>query len=159
MYRTICCRWPLLKASIHYEYCRVRKVILCNSRLRKLLLQSFRSNLPTSTVMSLLKSFVRSSHLLRPVIRSFSLSAQLLQDRTQTLFVGGLNWDTERNSLQEPFEKFGHVKSTRIVTNRDTGRSRGFGMLSLSKSAVSDRDAHADSATLSLTMQTALKRH
>jgi cold-inducible RNA-binding protein len=47
----------------------------------------------------------------------------------QKLFVGNLNWRTTNEELQEAFEAFGAVTEAFIVTERETGRSRGFGFV------------------------------
>ena len=46
------------------------------------------------------------------------------------LFVGGLSWDTSDDSLKVAFEKFGDITEAKVITDRDTGRSRGFGFVS-----------------------------
>ncbi|KAL8936061.1 MAG: hypothetical protein Q9211_004367 [Gyalolechia sp. 1 TL-2023] len=43
------------------------------------------------------------------------------------LFVGNLSWNVDEEWLAREFEGHGEIKSTRIVTDRETGRSRGFG--------------------------------
>ena len=45
------------------------------------------------------------------------------------LFVGNLSWNTEETSLRDMFEAHGEVEDVRIITDRDTGRSRGFGFV------------------------------
>ena len=45
------------------------------------------------------------------------------------LFVGNLSWNTEETSLRDLFEAHGEVEDVRIITDRDTGRSRGFGFV------------------------------
>ena len=45
------------------------------------------------------------------------------------LFVGGLAWATSDESLRAHFEEFGEVTETKVVTDRETGRSRGFGFV------------------------------
>lgn len=45
------------------------------------------------------------------------------------LFVGSLSWDTTDQSLREAFEKFGEVVEAKVITERDSGRSRGFGFV------------------------------
>jgi cold-inducible RNA-binding protein len=45
------------------------------------------------------------------------------------LFVGGLAWETREEGLQKSFEQFGEIESVRVVTDRATGRSRGFGFV------------------------------
>lgn len=46
------------------------------------------------------------------------------------LFVGGLAWGTDEKTLRDAFASFGEVTDVRIITDRDTGRSRGFGFVS-----------------------------
>jgi len=48
------------------------------------------------------------------------------------LFVGGLSWNTNDDSLRQAFEKFGNVDEARIINDRETGRSRGFGFVTFS---------------------------
>lgn len=43
------------------------------------------------------------------------------------LFVGNLSWNVDEDWLVREFEQFGELKNTRVVTDRETGRSRGFG--------------------------------
>lgn len=45
------------------------------------------------------------------------------------LFVGGLSWDTNDASLLGAFQPFGDVREAKVITDRDTGRSRGFGFV------------------------------
>ncbi|HMV65523.1 MAG TPA: RNA-binding protein, partial [Myxococcota bacterium] len=46
------------------------------------------------------------------------------------LFVGGLSWNTTDEGLREAFERFGDVSEARVIMDRETGRSRGFGFVS-----------------------------
>ena len=50
----------------------------------------------------------------------------------QKLFVGGLPYSTSNERLRELFAECGTVESATIVTDRDTGRSRGFGFFEMS---------------------------
>jgi RNA recognition motif-containing protein len=47
------------------------------------------------------------------------------------LYVGNLSYQTQENELREHFAQFGSVVSANIVTDRDTGRSRGFGFVEM----------------------------
>lgn len=47
------------------------------------------------------------------------------------IYISNLNFSTKNESLQELFEKFGEVTSANIITDRDTGRSRGFGFVEM----------------------------
>jgi len=51
------------------------------------------------------------------------------------IFVGGLSWDTSDASLWAAFERFGTVVEAKVITDRDTGRSRGFGFVTFETSA------------------------
>ena len=48
---------------------------------------------------------------------------------SKKLFVGGLSWGTTDASLQSAFEQFGEVTEAKVITDRETGRSRGFGFV------------------------------
>lgn len=54
------------------------------------------------------------------------------------LFVGGLSWGTTDAALRAAFEEFGAVADARVVTDRETGRSRGFGFVSFDDPAAAD---------------------
>jgi heterogeneous nuclear ribonucleoprotein A1/A3 len=45
------------------------------------------------------------------------------------LFVGGLAWATDDVSLRAAFEEYGPVTDAKVILDRDTGRSRGFGFV------------------------------
>ncbi len=51
------------------------------------------------------------------------------------LYVGNLSFDTTSDDLNELFGQSGTVTSASIVTDRDTGRSRGFGFVEMSDAA------------------------
>lgn len=48
------------------------------------------------------------------------------------LFVGGLSWSTGDASLRAAFEQFGEVTDAKVIMDRETGRSRGFGFVTMS---------------------------
>ncbi|CAL5374500.1 unnamed protein product [Camellia sinensis] len=45
------------------------------------------------------------------------------------VFVGGLSYNTDDTSLREAFDKYGEVIEARVIIDRDSGRSRGFGFI------------------------------
>ena len=53
-------------------------------------------------------------------------------------FVGGLSLDTSDMSLKAAFEQFGLVTDAKVITDRDTGRSRGFGFVTFEDGAAAD---------------------
>jgi RNA recognition motif-containing protein len=54
----------------------------------------------------------------------------------RTLYVGNLPWSTTEEDLVQAFSQHAQVISARIITDRETGRSRGFGFVE-----VGDEDA------------------
>src|SRR5713101_7483666 len=55
------------------------------------------------------------------------------------LFVGGLPFSTSEDRLREVFAEAGTVESAVVVTDRGTGRSRGFGFVEMSTSEEADQ--------------------
>ena len=47
------------------------------------------------------------------------------------IFVGNLAWSTTEDELSQLFESYGIVDRAQIVTDRETGRSRGFGFVEM----------------------------
>ena len=47
------------------------------------------------------------------------------------IYVSNLNWNTVDDSLQNLFAEYGEVSSAKIITDRETGRSRGFGFVEM----------------------------
>jgi RNA recognition motif-containing protein len=54
------------------------------------------------------------------------------------LFVGSLAWATTDESLAAAFSQCGEVLSARVMTDRDTGRSRGFGFVEMATDEGAD---------------------
>jgi RNA recognition motif-containing protein len=48
---------------------------------------------------------------------------------SRKLFVGGLSWNTDDAGLRAAFEPFGAIEEAKVINDRDTGRSRGFGFV------------------------------
>jgi RNA recognition motif-containing protein len=55
------------------------------------------------------------------------------------LYVGNLSYNTTEDTLRNLFSEFGSVSSAKIIFNRDTGESKGFGFVEMS----SDEEANA----------------
>ncbi len=47
------------------------------------------------------------------------------------IYVGNLSFDTSESALRDLFAEHGEVEEVRIITDRDSGRSRGFGFVSM----------------------------
>ncbi len=55
---------------------------------------------------------------------------------TKTLYVGNLPWSTTEDELAQAFAAHVEVKGCRIITDRETGRSRGFGFVEVADEDV-----------------------
>lgn len=47
------------------------------------------------------------------------------------LFVGGISWNTTEDALKQLFEQYGPVSEAKIITDKMTGKSRGFGFVTM----------------------------
>uniref|UniRef100_A0A0E0JAP5 RRM domain-containing protein n=1 Tax=Oryza nivara TaxID=4536 RepID=A0A0E0JAP5_ORYNI len=74
---------------------------------------------------NLLKRATSSSPALYQSIRCMSSSK---------LFVGGLSYGTDEQSLRDTFANYGQVIEAKIINDRETGRSRGFGFITYASS-------------------------
>ena len=63
---------------------------------------------------------------------------------TKNLYVGNMNYDTTQGRLVELFEAHGQVSSVNVITDRDTGRPRGFAFVEM----ATDEAAQAAIAAL-----------
>ncbi len=55
---------------------------------------------------------------------------------TKSLFVGNLPWSASDEELKERFEEIAPVQNARVITDRATGKSRGFGFVEVSDELV-----------------------
>jgi len=55
------------------------------------------------------------------------------------IFVGNLSFDTTSADLETLFSEMGTCESATVVTDRDTGRSRGFGFVEMSSASEAER--------------------
>jgi nucleolin len=77
-------------------------------------------------------------------------------DNSPNLFAGNLSWNVDEDWLRREFEEFGELAGVRIMTERETGRSRGFGYVeyveaSSAKAAYeAKKDSEIDGRTINL---------
>lgn len=57
----------------------------------------------------------------------------------KNIFVGNLSFRATEESVRELFERYGTVTSARIMTDRETGRSRGFAFVEMANSEEADK--------------------
>ncbi|NNC87409.1 MAG: RNA-binding protein [Akkermansiaceae bacterium] len=54
------------------------------------------------------------------------------------IFVGNISYEAAEDDLQKLFEQYGTVEKVRIINDRDTGRSKGFGFVTMSDSNAAE---------------------
>jgi cold-inducible RNA-binding protein len=57
----------------------------------------------------------------------------------KNIFVGNLDFAATESSVRSLFEPYGNVDRVNLVTDRDTGRSRGFAFVEMADAAQADR--------------------
>ena len=57
----------------------------------------------------------------------------------KNIFVGNLSFNTGEDELRQMFEQYGQVDRVSIMTDRDTGRSRGFGFVEMTNAEEGDK--------------------
>jgi len=55
------------------------------------------------------------------------------------IYVGGLPYQTDDAQLQQIFESYGEIASARVINDRDTGRSKGFGFVEMPDDAAAKK--------------------
>src|SRR5438067_312961 len=57
----------------------------------------------------------------------------------KNIYVGNLVWDATSDDLLALFEQHGHVARAQVITDRETGRSRGFGFVEMANDAEAQK--------------------
>ncbi len=57
----------------------------------------------------------------------------------KNIFVGNLSFNTSEDELRQLFEPYGQVDRVSILTDRETGRSRGFGFVEMTNAEEGDK--------------------
>ena len=57
----------------------------------------------------------------------------------KNIFVGNLSFDATEQAVRTMFEAYGNVDRVSIITDRDTGRAKGFGFVEMSANSDADR--------------------
>ena len=65
----------------------------------------------------------------------------------KNIFVGNLDFGATEESIRSLFEEYGAVDRVNLVTDRDTGRSRGFAFVEMTNSEEADRAINALNGT------------
>ena len=63
------------------------------------------------------------------------------------IYVGNLSYSTQDDDLRDAFAAYGEVASARVIADRDTGRSRGFGFVEMTNSGEAQAAINALNGT------------
>jgi ATP-dependent RNA helicase RhlE len=83
-------------------------------------------------------ALVRSSHM-TGARRTVGRPEEKRMRMSKKLFVGSLSWDTDDQSLRDAFAPHGEVTEARVITDRHSGRSRGFGFVTFADDEAADK--------------------
>lgn len=59
-----------------------------------------------------------------------------MTDKEYKLYVGNLSYDSRENDLRDYFSRYGNVDEAIVVMDRETGRSRGFGFVTMASDSA-----------------------
>jgi len=65
----------------------------------------------------------------------------------KNIYVGNLTWETTADDLLALFQEYGKVARAQVITDRETGRSRGFGFVEMADDAGAERAVEALNGT------------
>lgn len=64
------------------------------------------------------------------------------------LYIGGLSWNTDSEALNQAFLPFGEIEESKVIFDRDTGRSRGFGFVTFATQESAEKALKLDGTEL-----------
>lgn len=67
---------------------------------------------------------------------------------SKTLYVGNIPWSTSEEDLEKFFAEHGEILECRIITERSTGRSRGYGFVEVNEDQMNEIMEKTDGAEL-----------
>jgi RNA recognition motif-containing protein len=78
---------------------------------------------------------------------------------SKKLYVGNIAWKTTENDLSEMFGEFGEVKSVKIINDKITGKSKGFGFVEMenadeAKKALDDKEVNGRNLKIDFATET-----
>ncbi|RDX87474.1 putative RNA-binding protein ARP1, partial [Mucuna pruriens] len=76
------------------------------------------------------KSERRSKKKTMSMMNNNNVDGQFGDTKLTKVFVGGLPWETPKETLRDHFEKFGEILEAVIISDKLTGRSKGYGFVS-----------------------------
>lgn len=85
--------------------------------------------------------------LARRACRKTDMLREMKREMSKKLFVGSLSWDTNDESLRNAFSDHGEITEAIVISDRDSGRSRGFGFVTFEEDEAADKAVAALNGT------------
>jgi len=86
----------------------------------------------------------KAEEVVEPTVKKTKTEAPAADSNAiANLFVGSLSWNVDEDWLRREFEHFGEIVGCRVITDRDSGRSKGFGYVEFANAADAAK-AHAE---------------
>ena len=73
--------------------------------------------------------FRRSKNLVLKIMTPSNIASQFGDTTYTKVFVGGLAWETQKDTMKNYFEQFGDILEAVVITDKATGRSKGYGFV------------------------------
>ncbi len=89
----------------------------------------------------------RSTAISKRAHRCVVALREMRRDMAKKLFVGSLSWDTNDDGLHAAFSPYGEISEAIVISDRYTGRSRGFGFVTFNDDEAADKAIEALNGT------------
>ena len=73
------------------------------------------------------------------LLRSENKNNSIKERNRMKLYVGNITYNTDENTLRELFSQCGEVKEVKVITDRDTGRSKGFAFVEMENKEAGEK--------------------
>lgn len=101
----------------------------------RFLLQGFTFRFIRFCKLSVVLIFILSGHYSKRVLYSFIYFIFVIMN----IYVGNLNYRVREADLQQVMEDYGSVSSVKVITDRETGRSKGFGFVEMANDSEASK--------------------
>ncbi|EOA88976.1 uncharacterized protein SETTUDRAFT_52439, partial [Exserohilum turcica Et28A] len=77
----------------------------------------------------------KAEEVTEPAVKKTKTVEPVAEEGIKNLFVGNMSWNIDEDWLRREFEGFGEIVGCRVITDRETGRAKGFGYVEFANAA------------------------
>ncbi|KAI1551906.1 RNA-binding protein RRM domain [Pyrenophora tritici-repentis] len=77
----------------------------------------------------------KAEEVAEPIVKKSKVEEPAAEEGVKNLFVGNMSWNIDEDWLRREFEGFGEIVGCRVITDRETGRAKGFGYVEFANAA------------------------